>query len=219
LAASVALGACGSTDDSDREASIGTMSEGLTPSQPFERPDIYDFTSAQRTTLANAILAFITQPVLDEHENGHDWHHPGVGELFFIRHHDYLMQLERYLQNNGLSAFVPLPTWKPADPIPTQFRVADPLVTQATMNATPNMPLPPEFAESELCKFETASELAQQIEGWHDDVHSTVSGAMGSVDTAPGAPIFWLWHGFLDDLYHERDWRCAVLPALITVII
>lgn len=201
------------------DESVGRESEALTPTQPFERRDIYDLTAAQRTSLANAILAFITQPVLDEHANGHDWHHPAVGELFFSRHHDYLNQLENYLLANGFSQFVPLPTWDPGTPIPPQFLVADPLVTQSSMNATPNMPMPEAFADSALCLFEDASDLAVQIEGWHDDVHVVVGGAMSSVPSAPGAPIFWLWHGFLDHLYHERYWRCVDLPAIATVIL
>jgi hypothetical protein len=97
--------------------------------------------------------------------------------------------------------------------------VTDPLVSRASLNANPNMPIPPGFTPAELCNFRDASHLAEQIEGWHDDVHGAVGGAMASIDSAPGAPIFWLWHGFLDHLYHEREWRCAVLPALVSVVL
>ncbi len=204
-------------DEADA-AEIGQIEEGFTATQPRVRPTIYDFTSSQRQTLANGILQFITQPILDEHTNGHDWHHPAVGELFFTRHHDYLKKLETYLLNNGLSQFVPVPEWSPGTAIPNQFMVADPLVTQAAMNQNPNQPPPAAFADQELCKFATASAMAVQVESWHDGVHGAVGGAMASISTAPGAPIFWLWHGFLDDMYHERTWRCETVPALFVGI-
>ena len=219
LGAVLAVGGCGVTVESEIESDVGRVSQAFTATQPFERPNVYDLSSSQRTTLVNAILAFITQPVLDEHADGHDWHHPAVGELFFSRHHDYLNQLENYLLDNGFSQFVPVPEWDPADPIPVQFRVADPLVTQTPMNPTPNLPLPTEFADSELCNFASASDLAVELEQWHDDVHVAVAGAMGSVPSAPGAPIFWLWHGFVDDIYHGRTWGCETLPALILTIL
>jgi hypothetical protein len=164
------------------------------------------------------MLSFITQPVLDEHAAGHDWHHPDVGELFFSRHHDYLKQLEDYLLNNGFSQFVPVPEWNPGDAIPQEFRVTDPLVSQSPLNANPNMPVPSQYADDQLCKFANASALAQSIENWHDGVHGAVGGAMGSISQAPGAPIFWLWHGLLDDSYHERTWRCHTLPAIVASI-
>ena len=209
--------ACGAPDATELE-DVGSTSQALTPTQPFVRPDIYDFGSSDRTTLANAIMDFVTQPVLDEHDSGHDWHHPAVGELFFSRHHDYLNQLENYLLTNGFAQFVPVPEWDPGDAVPSEFLVADPLVSQAPMNANPNMPVPFEFTDQQLCKFANASALAQDLENWHDDVHGAVSGAMCCLDSAPGAPIFWLWHGLLDDTYHEYSWRCQTLPAIVVSI-
>jgi len=197
---------------------MGRTSAALTPTQPFARPNIYDFSASQRATLANAIVAFIDEDVLAEHAGGHDWHHPDVGELFFTKHHDYLNQLESYLLGNGFSQFVPVPEWDPGDPIPSEFLILDPLVSGA-LNQNPNMPIPPQFADTKLCNFANASLLAQSIEDWHDDVHGSVGGAMGSIRTAPGAPIFWLWHGLLDDTYHERTWRCHTAPAIFASIV
>jgi len=212
----IALGVTGCTggEQGDTEP-VGRTDQALTPTQPFVRPNIYDFGPSQRATLVNGILDFITQPIIDEHAQAHDWHHPGVGELFFIRHHEYLDQLEDYLLGHGLSGFVPVPEWDPVTAIPAEFLVADPLVTQAPMNANPNPPIHPEFADTELCKFATASDMAKAVEEWHDGVHTAVGGAMFLRETAAGAPIFWLWHGFLDDMYHERTWRCETLPALV----
>jgi len=214
-------GCSGETDlpgEDPKDADLGRSEQAFTASQPGVRPTIYDFTASQRTTLVNGILAFITQPILDEHSNAHDWHHPAVGELFFSRHHDYLKKLETYLLNNGLSQFVPVPEWNPGTAIPSQFMVADPLVSQSPMNQNPNQPPPAAFADNVLCAFATASAMAVQAENWHDGVHGAVGGPMGSISSAPGAPIFWLWHGFLDDMYHERTWRCETVPALFVGI-
>ncbi len=41
---------------------------------------------------------------------------------------------------------------------------------------------------------------------------------MGSIADAPGAPIFWLWHGLLDEMYHERAFRCETQPAIIVAL-
>src|SRR5439155_8672105 len=102
--------------------------------------------------------------------------------------------------------FVPVPYWDPGTSIPNEFLVVDSLVTQAPLNPTPNMPVPSQF--NDLCSFPTASAVAQNLESFHDGVHGAVGGAMGSIPTAPRAPIFWLWHGLLDDMYHTYEGRC-----------
>jgi hypothetical protein len=220
--AALSAGCAGSADEQtggDPEfTNVGTSEEAFTPTQPGVRPNINNFSASQRTTLVNGILAFITAPVLQEHAQGHDWHHPSLGELFFLRHHDYLNQLEAYLLANGLSQFVPVPEWDPGTPIPSQFLVTDPLVSQATLNQNPNMPIPSAFQDPVLCNYSTLSNMAVQVEKWHDNVHGAVGGAMGDPHQAPGAPIFWLWHGLLDDMLHERTWRCETVPAWFTAV-
>ncbi len=189
-------------------ATLGSVSLALEPTP--NRRSIHSLSAADRRRLANATLDFITRPILDEHANGHDWHHPANGELFFIRHHDYLNKLESYLRNNGFSDLLPFPEWDPGTGIPSEFLVADPLVSQAPMNSNPNLPLPTRF--NNLCAYPDASALAQDIESWHDGVHNTIGGPMSSLRDAPGAPIFWLWHGFLDDIYHNYQ-ACSSPPA------
>jgi len=202
-----ALNGCGASAAEEGTAEVGQAREALAPVVPGTRPNIHSLTPQQRTTLVNGILAFITQPILDEHALAHDWHHPSNGEKFFIKHHEYLNKLETYLTNNGLGQFVPLPEWDPGTPIPNEFFVVDPLVGDYPLvNQNPNLPLPAQF--NDLCSFADASQLASQLEAFHDGVHVTIAGAMGFISLAPGAPIFWLWHGFLDDQYHEYEARC-----------
>jgi hypothetical protein len=203
----VALNGCGASAADEGTAEVGQVREALAPVVPGTRPNIHSLTSQQRTSLVNGILAFITQPILDEHAAAHEWHHPSNGENFFIRHHEYLNKLETYLTNNGLSQFVPLPEWDPGTSIPSEFFVVDPLVSSSPLlNQNPNRPLPAAF--NDLCSFPSASQLAIQLETFHDGVHDAIKGAMASIAQAPGAPIFWLWHGFLDDQYHEYEARC-----------
>lgn len=181
---------------------LGSVAQAFTPVAPGTRRTIQSYSPADRTALANAIIAFITPEILAEHANAHDWHHPVVGELFFSNHHSYLNKLESYLLANGFSRFVPVPMWNPGTQIPAEFLVLDPLVS-GRLNANPNQPAPSSITDPCSQPYATASAFAQAIEGWHDTVHGAVGGAMGGIGSAPGAPIFWLWHGFLDDAYHN----------------
>ena len=115
---------CGDTNVGG-ESDIAASTQALAAVPPGTRPNINSLSPSQRTTLANAILAFITPEILDEHSAGHDWHHPSNGELFFIRHHEFTNKLETYLMANGLSQFVPLPYWDPGTTIPSEFLVVD----------------------------------------------------------------------------------------------
>jgi hypothetical protein len=202
-------GGCNSVSSPEPSAEIAVTKQAFTPDP--NRPNINNLSPQQRARLANAILDFITQPILGEHATAHDWHHPSNGELFFIRHHDYLLKLQNYLLANGFADLVPVPYWDPGTSIPPEFLVADPLVRQWPLNPNPDLPLPARF--NDLCSFATASQLAFDLEFFHDDVHVTVGGAMEYIEESPGAPIFWLWHGFLDDIYHRYQAQCVPPPA------
>lgn len=201
---------CGVAEEDGESSAF--VAQSLEPLPPGQRRDIHDLSPSERAVLASAILDYITQPVIDEHSNAHDWHHPADGELFFIRHHEYLNKLETYLIAHGVGRFVPLPEWDPGTTIPDEFLVADELVRQTPMNPNPNKPLPAEF--NDLCSFPTLSDLAVNLENWHDGVHGAVGGAMAPLSESPGTPIFWLWHGFLDNMYHGYEWQCEGVRAL-----
>jgi hypothetical protein len=190
----------------------GEVSQALTPAPT--RYSIHAWPASERAVLASAILDFITQALLTEHAAAHDWHHPANGELFFSRHHDYLNKLENYLLANGLARFVPVPTWDPATSIPAEFLVVDPLVS-GTLNSNPNRPAPSRLRNVCAQPYATASELAVATESWHDGVHGAVGGPMRFTSTAPGAPIFWLWHAFLDHMYHTYQ-ACATPRTDVT---
>lgn len=217
LGPALLLGGCLGEELGELEE-LETRQSAYTAVQPHGvRPNIWDFGATARSQLVNGILAFITQPVLDQHANAPSWH--TSTETFFTGHHGYLNQLENYLLNNGLGQFVPVPEWDPANSIPSQFLVADPLVSQTAMNPTPDMHLSDAIDVNNLCAFSTGGDLAAAVRPWHNSVHVEVGGAMANVMISPGAPIFWLWHGFLDDLYHEYKWDCQIFPSLVTVVL
>jgi hypothetical protein len=106
------------------------------------RADLNSLTAAQRTQLVNLMLNYLTDPVVADHVN---IIHSGL-ELF-TGHRAYILGMENYLAANGGAAFVPLPFWNPATPIPAEFNVVKnqgparpPLV-----NLNPNVPKPPQF--------------------------------------------------------------------------
>jgi hypothetical protein len=196
------IAACGPMPESESSRELELNERAFTTTAPGIRPTINSLPASERRVLASAVVDFITQPILDEHANAHDWHHPDVGALFFVRHHEYLNKLESFLVSRGLNRFVPVPMWDPGSPIPTEFLVLDPLVTGA-LNANPNLPKPADLTN--VCAFNSLDDLARRVEDWHNDVHGAVGGAMNGLASAPGAAIFWLWHGLLDDMYHTYE--------------
>ena len=161
-------------------------------------------TPAQRISLANMMSDYITDDVVDLHPT---FIHSG--EMLFIHHRGYIEGMEEYLAANGGEEFVPLPKWDPATPIPAEFNVVvpqdDSTPRPPLVNLNPNMPLAPEYRPPALCSFSSGEDLGNSINGWHGTVHTTVGGTMGMLAIASAAPIFWCWHGFLDDIYW--DWQ------------
>lgn len=97
------------------------------------RPDIMDpqFSSQDRTDLANLIMDFVTPEILQMHcdyvaqSNGQQTDiHSDYDFLPF--HRMYLEKLEDYLLEQGRPEFVPLPKWSPATPAPIEFQTAGP---------------------------------------------------------------------------------------------
>jgi len=125
--------------------------------------------------------------------------------------------MEAYLAANGGGAFVPLPLWNSANPIPPEFNVVkNPGPTRPPLaNLNPNTPKPAQFEDPAVCDFDNAEDLGNAINGWHGQVHCAIGGTMCSLPVASAAPIFWCWHAFVDHIYW--DWqRCAVtVPPVV----
>lgn len=172
------------------------------------RADLNTLSPANRTQLVNLMLAYLTDAVVADHVS---IVHSGL-ELF-TGHRAYLLGMENYLTANGGAAFVPLPLWNPANPIPPEFNVVKnpgparpPLV-----NLNPGIPKPPQFEHPAVCEYDDPAELGNDINGWHGSVHCAIGGTMCILPVASAAPIFWCWHAFVDHIYW--DWQRCTVPC------
>jgi hypothetical protein len=177
------------------------------------RRDLNSLSAASRSTLRTLMLSYINDAVVWAHNPLNPnaiVHH--MGEHAFITHRNYIGDLEAWLATQGGSAFVPLPSWNPANPIPPEFNMVKPqdngTPRPALVNLAPNLGKPAGLVPPPLCGIADADTLwDNDVDGWHGAVHVTVDGTMGDITIAPAAPIFFCWHAYVDDIY--EDWlRC-----------
>ncbi len=192
-----------------------------------QRPDIYSFTSTERTQLRNLIMNYISDPIVSEHMANMNVAH-SYQLSFLTWHRDYIGGLENYLRNNGWGQFVPLPSWNPNTSIPSQFR-GQTAGLPWPYDATPSGFNFSSFVNSNtMCDFSPGTSnfcfegqtritrnsptsidaFAYALECEHNDVHVAVGSNMSALMTAPSAAIFWLYHAFIDDIYYEYDGNC-----------
>ena len=172
------------------------------------KPDLNGLSPQERQTLVDLMLQYITDRIVDDHKfivHG--------GANLFTGHRAYIAGLESSLSSKGAGQFVPLPKWVPANPIPAEFNVVKPqddgTARPALVNLNPQRRLPSEYQCPELSqRFDTLENLGSSIIGWHDGVHNAVGGTMAILAIAPAAPIFWCYHGFLDDIYYDWENGC-----------
>ena len=178
------------------------------------RTNLNGLPAADRTVLVNLILRYLTDAVVDAHRMI-----THAGAHLLTGHRQYIEGLEAFLTANGGGRFVPLPKWDPGTPIPPEFRVVkaedDGTHRPALVNFNPQRPMSGQFAPPAVCTFSTADALGNAVDGWHGGVHTTIGGTMSSLPIASAAPIFWCWHGFIDDIYHDWEQCRGPLPAFI----
>ncbi|MFK8005591.1 MAG: tyrosinase family protein [Saprospiraceae bacterium] len=207
------------------------------------RPDLVtDFTPAERATLVDLMQQYITAEIVDWHCNhinlsGEEDIHDDFNFMPF--HRVYLEGMEDFFILQGHPEFVPLPSWDPTTPTPTEFEVvdADCMATNCTINvgngnpseycSTPvnwdpdesrpnylNLPVQ-NGSNNDLCDHdhsptepgeEDEDGLSRRLEEpYHNEVHEEMGGNMFSF-ASPASPIFWNWHGYLDDMW--KEWEC-----------
>lgn len=95
------------------------------------RPDIYSFTSAERTELANLIIDFVDVDILQIHCDYTT--HMGISNYdihddfnFLPFHRTYIERLEDWLVSQGHPEYVPLPKWTGLVTPPIEFSTAGP---------------------------------------------------------------------------------------------
>lgn len=123
----------------------------------------------------------------------------GRGRDFFEWHRGYLRELEDFLAARSRR----LPTWAPWEAIPPRFQGLNApagYVTQPEPNAMRAVFRP---FRNDLLPFYADVDAFGVALSWtaHFSVHAACGGRMAHVDKAATAPIFWPWHGFVDDLY------------------
>jgi Common central domain of tyrosinase len=172
------------------------------------RADLNTLTAVPRTPLANLMLNYLTDAVVADHVS---IVHSGL-ELF-TGHRAYLLGMENYLTANGGGAFVPLPFWNSASPIPPEFNVVkNPGPSRPPLtNLNPGIPKPPQFEHPAVCEYDDPAQLGNDINGWHGSVHCAIGGTMCMLPVASAAPIFWCWHAFVDHIYW--DWQRCTVPC------
>jgi len=172
------------------------------------RAELNTMSASDRQALVDLMLAYLNDDIVDDHMM---IIHSGLE--IFTGHRAYFGAMEAWLNANGGSAYVPLPMWNSADPIPPEFNVVKPeddgTARPSLVNLNPGIPKPPQYEPPAVCDFEDPADLGDAINGWHGSVHCAIGGTMCNIMIASAAPIFWCWHAFVDHIYW--DWQqCSV---------
>lgn len=214
------------------------------------RRDLNSLTAAERSTLVTLMQQYITSAVVEDHCNYQRI--TGVNTLdihndvnFLPFHRVYIEGVEDYLIKQGYPQFVPLPSWNPANAVPTEFRVVDANCATASVNCNMNVTNTPSTdcstsinwapniarprylsmpvqsgTSNDLCDWPFVSGsggLSRIVEGetpntpnstYHNSVHTSMGGTMRYF-TSPGAPIFFCWHAFIDDIWKQYQCSCT----------
>lgn len=176
------------------------------------RPDLNSLSAVDRTTLVNLILPYLTDAVVITHTTINH-----AGEHLFTGHRAYIEDLEAYLLANGGGQFVPLPKWNSKNPIPPEFNVVkaeDGGTPRPPLSVLdPSLPRSQEFILPRVCQYSDPDKLASDVLPWHDSVHNTIGGTMAQFSIASAAPIFWCFHAFVDEIYHDWQHCYEVVPV------
>ena len=187
------------------------------------RKDLIDnFNDDQRKRLAGLMREFLNDRRVAEHISVFG---PGPGPdhiEFFPAHRAYIEEMETFLMSRGGQEFVPLPKWDDARPIPSHFRAVkerDNGIRRPELNpfyeiSPRHHPLPATATLPKLCEFVEVESLVHEIEPWHVEVHALLGGvmALSPREEAAAALIFWPWHAFNDEIYHQWE-ICKFSPT------
>lgn len=186
-----------------------------------QRPLLSSLSADDQKLLASLIDKYTSansNAVIKVHENTmndpklQNVHYRNFAQLFTF-HHQYISGLEDWLKAQGYSKFVPLPKWQPTEPIPQVFGYHN--GKKVIKNFKPNVDWSA-FVHSKLGAFEEditsgpkdnlpdAKILANTLVVPHNNTHNTVGGIMSTM-SSPTAPIFWVYHAFIDDIWY--DWQ------------
>lgn len=179
-----------------------------------------DLTGAERTTLVNLMLLYLTDEVVKIHDVG--------GDRFLSTAHRLIKRMEQFLLSQGGAQFVPLPKWNPVNEVPVEFRVMKPtrqdgspwfpqdphLPPVQNPGANPHRAMPNKFAVPSVCGI-TYSVLDFAVDPWYTTVENGVGGIFAQIEVCKAVPLYWCWRAFVDEIYYDW-WACPnVHPSLI----
>lgn len=170
----------------------------------MNRPNLNNLSTDDRQLLANLIQQYTTPEIINLHWNAAQSGAHRDPAMFLNFHRDYIAGLEAFLMAQGFPQFAPLPEWNPAEPIPQEFNIPN-TGSGRLRNLNPGVSFAPEFDQDNLQNFSTVEELGEALMTRHNLVHQRIGGIMNNMRLAPLAPIFWPFHGFIDEIYH--DWQ------------
>ncbi len=157
-------------------------------------------------------------PKMQEHM---DWHGAPenqnrtgkYGERFLTFHQQFIAKFDAFRTAKGL---LPVTPWDPATPIPPALAhphtLTAPRHSDDPSSVNPHCKTPswattaggtdpaPIYGYTHLHQFQSLDELGRSIDsGWHAAVHNTIGGDMSRFHS-PIDPIFWRWHGWVDNV-------------------
>jgi len=180
----------------------------------MHRLNLINLPPNERALLASLIQQYATPNIIEMHWNAvlSGVHNDPVGFLSF--HRNYIAGLETYLMEQGYPQWVTLPAWNPVEPIPEEFNIPN-IGPERLQNLNPNVSFSPEFDQENLVNFATVEELGMALMTRHNLVHARIGGVMNNLRRVPVAPIFWVFHGFIDDIWWDWQRLTVVVPTVI----
>lgn len=188
-----------------------------------QRKNAHALTTAESNRYKNAIntmLADVTNPygqLVAIHGNmNHNMHGMNAigAQRFLPWHRDFLLKLERALQQIDPAAFIPYWDWTVNRTVPTWIRTFRPTVIvpgMGTVTVTRRSSIPATKNVATIMSQTTFTNFTNLLEvGPHNQVHNEIGGpggTMASIMISPADPIFWLHHGNVDRLWSQ--WQAA----------
>jgi len=154
--------------------------------------------------MSRLIQQYVTPEIVDLHWNAAQAGAHRDPVMFLTFHREFIGGLDAFLSEQGYPQFVPLRAWNPAEPIPMEFNIPN-FGPRRLRNLNPNVSFSPDFDPENLSSFRTVAELGDALMSRHNLVHQRIGGIMNDMRMAPLAPIFWPFHGFIDDIY--ANWQ------------
>lgn len=176
-------------------------------------------TPAEQQRYVNGVTTLIANGTYGQlvaiHADMQHMQHGSMGsigrERFLPWHRDFLLQLEKALQQIDPQAFVPYWQWTDDRTIPSFLAnvlpqvpvpgVRHPIHVHRSLGHHGRLPSPFDVESLITNTSLSYTSFTSALEGFHNDVHNWVGGTMGNIMISPADPVFWLHHAQVDRLW------------------